>query len=165
MPAEKKGAEMPREQVNTPARRVVRRYPIMDTDQFEEGWNIMQEGDAFPTEEGTHIEHTPTLYLGWAKGRPKTTPGQSPDAATGMIYIEIAEEEILREARVIEARRKKADEDRARDLVAPAGWSKPAGGWTSQMSTFFTVLLTREEMNGIISTTRRMRNAVYGQDA
>lgn len=171
MPAEQKGAEMPREQLNTPARRVVHEfetngktlaaYRIMqEGDAFptEANAHIEQEGDVFPTEANAHIELTPVVYLGWTKGKPGVYEGP-PDSGHATFTIMIAEEEILREAEAIKARH-----EASREEALSHGASIPQGGWTSLMSEFTSVILSRQELNDFVRTSRRARNAVYGQD-
>ena len=156
MPAEQKGAEMPREQLNTPARRVVHEFET--NGKTLAGYHIMQEGEAFPTEANAHIEHTPVVYLGWTKGKPGVYEG-TPDSSHATFTIMIAEEEILREAEAIKARH-----EASREEALSHGASIPQGGWTSLMSEFTSVILSRQELNDFVRTSRRARNAVYGQD-
>ena len=156
MPAEQKGAEMPREQLNTPARRVV--YEFETNGKTLAGYHIMQEAEAFPTEANAHIEHTPVVYLGWTKGKPGVYEGP-PDSGHATFTIMIAEEEILREAEAIKARH-----EVSREEALSHGASIPQGGWTSLMSEFTSVILSRQELNDFVRTSRRARNAVYGQD-
>ena len=108
MPAEQKGAEMPREQLNTPARRVVHEFET--NGKTLAGYHIMQEGEVFPTEASAHIELTPVVYLGWTKGKPGVYEG-TPDSGHATFTIMIAEEEILREAEAIKARHKVSREE------------------------------------------------------
>lgn len=156
MPAEQKGAEMPREQLNTPARRVVHEFET--NGKTLAGYHIMQEGEAFPTEASAHIELTPVVYLGWTKGKPGVYEGP-PDSGHATFTIMIAEEEILREAEAIKARH-----EASREEALSHGASIPQGGWTSLMSEFTSVILSRQELNDFVRTSRRARNAVYGQD-
>ena len=157
MPAEQKGAIMPREQLNTAARRVVREYDD-GTGKILAVYNIMQDGEEFPTDSNVHIEHTPLIYLGWVKGKSGAHEG-SLDSGYATFTIAVAEEEILREAEAIKFR-----QEMSRAEALEAGLVPPGGGWTSRMTEFTSVVLTRQELNDMVRTARRARNAVYGQD-
>jgi hypothetical protein len=139
---ERKEATVPRQQLNTPARRTITVHDPAIPNGLKPGeWALgwAEEGDRL--HDGQHWENTPTLFLGWQ------TTGNLDHGP--LIYIQVDADEVLRAADEIKRNREQA----------AAGIVAPLEHWD-----FHTVVLTRDEMQQIVRTTRRARNAVYGGD-
>lgn len=140
---------MPKEQINTPVKRMV--SPVKD-EKNGDGWGFwfIQPNEVWSeAPAGSHVEDTPIVYLGWRAPSENELPGQSIT-----LTVEVAEEEILRMAEEIMRERK--DPDSTPELADFV--------WHSRMKAFHTIVLSREEMNKAIRSIRRARNAVYGVD-
>ena len=136
---------MPKEQINTPARRTIS-YPTatngLNPGEWALGW--AQDGEGLA--EGQHWENTPVLYLHW------NNLGIEPSL---QFSIEVDANEVLRAADRIRDSRlgEVADEDLPDGVVS-----------YDQTVTFDTVVVTRPETQKLIATARRARNAVFGGD-
>lgn len=141
---------MPREQLNTPMRRVIttprsEREDPGNPGTFFEGnglqpgeWAMRWAVDGEPLRDGDHWENTPTLFLGWSK----IADGLDPDM---LVYIEVDADEVLRAADAIQR-------------------NKEATGFQQNTWMFSTVRLTRDEAQAIVRVARRARDAVFGGD-
>jgi hypothetical protein len=128
---------MPREQLNTPARRVI--TEPTKTNGLQPGeWAMGWAEDGEPLHDGEHWENTPTLYVGWAKNDDGLDHGMQ-------IYIDIEATEVLRAADAIRENKEKT-------------------GYLQESWQFYTVSLKRDEAQKIIRVTRRARDAVFDAD-
>lgn len=129
---------MPKEQINTPSRRLVIQMRDKDgkLDGYAFGW--AQDGDAL--HDGEHWEETPVLYIGWSHNIETVMQAS----------IEVGAEEVLRAAEEIKRTRKLADEG--------------AGIPGHQSWIFDTTALNRAEAQKLIRVTRRARDQVFEGD-
>lgn len=128
---------MPREQLNTPARRVIT-TPMPDNGLQPGEWAMGWAEDGVPLVDGQHFENTPVLSLGWSK----IADGLDPDM---IVYIDVEATEVLRAAELIRENEQKT-------------------GYLQESWQFHTVKLSREEAQHVIRTMRRARDAVFGGD-
>jgi hypothetical protein len=147
----RKGQHMPREQINTPARRTVSTYLPERPDPTDPTGRTVLEGnglnpgdtafgwanDGDRLHDGEHWENTPTLHIGWSAAALDTSM---------VLYLDVDCDEVLRAAEQI----KRLRENEL--LACPDEWQ------------FSTVVLTRSEVQKLIATTRRARNSVFGAD-
>jgi len=131
---------MPKEQINTPATRVITLIDDGKPGSYAMGWPEMGH-ELHP---GETFEHTPILWLGWSRGP------EGLDDEDLVFYVDIAEDEILRTAEMIKYNRS-----------LPIGVIKHD---VEPMWTFSSVVLKRKEMLNLIRTARRAMHAVFGAD-
>lgn len=148
---------MPREQVNKPATRIV--TVAQEAEGKAWAYRFMQDGEDFPTDPNTHLEPSPTLHVGWHKQGTSELPDECVT-----INIDVAEEEILRAADDIRARRLYLRQQRGDVVSADIDTPQYEGVWWSGTHRFHTVKLTRQEINHTIRTLRRARDGAYGTD-
>lgn len=134
---------MPREQINTPARRTISEPTESNgLNPGEYGLHFAQDGDEL--HEGQHWEDTPTLYVGWHRPNDHSLPSES---GCVQLHMSVDADEILRAAAEITRARENTD------LPRVHRW------------TFSTVNLSRAETQTAIRLVRRARDAAYGKDA
>jgi len=133
---------MPKEQINTPARRLVgwmrEDDGSLSTTQWFTGW--AQDGDVL--HDGEHWENTPVVFVGWSN---HDRLGDSLQ-----ISVSVDAEEILRMAKNIE-------HNRALGLEG-------AGVTVPDQYEFSTIVMSRPEAQKLIRTAKRARDAVFGAD-
>lgn len=130
---------MPKEQINTPARRTITQ--MRDEKGKPDGsWALGWAQDGDQLNDGQHWEDTPTVYLAWDSSAPDTLP------PSVILHVDINCDEVLRAAAEITRMRERDD-------------ITPLEHWM-----FHTVVLDREEIQKLIRTARRARNAVFGGD-
>jgi len=135
---------MPKEQINTPARRLVGWMREDDgtysTTSWFSGW--AQDGETL--KENEHWENTPVLHIGWHGN------SGSLDDSSLILEFEIDADEVLRAAAQIQARRESFQAGSGDSLIE---------SWP-----FGTVVLTRPEAQKLIRVTKRARDAVFEAD-
>jgi hypothetical protein len=151
---------MPREQINTPARRTITTFLPDRPDPNNRGGTLkgngLSEGEwalgwAQPGDmlhDGQHWESTPVLLVGWSKAGPDDLPGDSLQ-----LVMDVNTEEVLRAAETIKHNR---------ELYAQGQVAAPDPEY--DMWSFSTVVISRPEAQKAIATVRRARNAVFGTD-
>lgn len=127
---------MPRQQINTP---IVQKVAPRDVDGRLEH-HIVQDGESL-----LGAEYTPVVEIGWS--RPASTHGSTEGSV--VITMTAAEDEVLRAADDIRTRR-----ESGHDHAAPA----------DRMRHFSTHTITRADLNLLIRTARRARDAAFGTD-
>ncbi|MAB81726.1 MAG: hypothetical protein CMH35_01640 [Microbacterium sp.] len=134
---------MPREQINTPARRTVSTPTGSNgLKPGEYGIHFAQDGEAL--HDGQHREDTPVLMVGWHK---ESSHGPTPDEpGCVQFHLLVAADEVLRAADEIR---------RCRENPDVPGYPQ----WT-----FSTVMLSRAETQKAIRVVRRARDAAFGGD-
>jgi hypothetical protein len=128
---------MPRQQLNIPQRRVVTQI-VEDGKVTGHASRWAEEGDRL--RDGEHWEESPILHLGWS---PTTDLGLE----GAIVYIDVDADEVLRAAEEVK---------RNREVF---------GNGATSYHQFHTVVLKRSEMQEIIKTVRRARDAVFEPDA
>lgn len=133
---------MPREQINTPARRTIT-LPTGSNGlkPGEFGLHFAQDGDAL--EEGQHWEDTPTVSVGWDRPGDHGLPSEE---GCIQFHVSVAADEVVRAA---------AEITRTRENPELPGLNQV---------TFSTVALSRVEAQKSIRVIRRARDAAYGAD-
>lgn len=125
---------MPREQINTPARKTI-------TD-FEDGqWGSHFTDRIEPLAENQYTEDTPHLSVGWHRPEEHGLP----DQGSLQFHMHVSVTEVMRVAEMI--KRMKADE-----IAIPAHWE------------FSTIAINRTESNKAIRVIRRARDAAFEAD-
>lgn len=133
---------MPREQINTPARRTISTPTGANgLKPGEIGMHFAQEGEGL--DEGQYWEYTPALFVGW--NRP-TDHGMPSEDGCIQFHLNVDPDEVLRAADDIRRTRENPD------LPGYAHW------------TFSTVMLTRPDTQKAIRFVRRARDAAFGGD-
>lgn len=126
-----------------------------ETQEAHEAFLRSNPEQIIETDYNTHLEDAPIVYLGWTSSNNQSETGD-PNSAYVQFHVEIAEEEILRMANEILKGRMDAGKSLQR--------SHPVHVWHSQPRTFSTTVLNRTELNRMIKTIRRARDAVFGSD-
>lgn len=147
---------MPKEQINTPARRTVSTSVLERPDPDNPGTTIRGNGlpeghvafgwaqDGDRLHDGEHWENTPTLFVNWA-------PIDADEINRGVVFVmEVDADEILRAAEGIQQSR--------------ARYAAGAGTPLIESWPFGTVVLARPELQKMIAITRRARNAAFDAD-
>ena len=140
---------MPKEQINTPARRTIS-YPTGSNGLEPGQWGSYFTRDGEALNEGEHWENTPVLYLHW---------NNSSMDPSMQFALEVNADEVLRAADQIRASRM----EEIPDSEMPKGAVRAVVSY-DQTVTFDTVVISRSEAQKLIATTRRARNAVFGGD-
>lgn len=159
----RRGPEMPYNQINTPARRLVttampERPDPDNPGTFIEGNGLPEGHTAFGwaqpgdiLHDGEHWENTPTLFVGWSSGPISGSPDAAvPGDSSLQFTMEVDVNEVLRAAAEIERNRKLNAE----------------GAGVGELITwgFSTVVIHRPEAQMLIRTAKRARDAVFGAD-
>ena len=147
---------MPREQINTPARRTI---TLMrdENGELDGGWAQGWYDPMQSVPEGTAVEPTAVLAVAWRGGHVGT---DDPDGACMYLVMQIGADEVLR----------KADQIRANRLIEfdpgelPKGVPAARLDQSGEVVIFETVALSRPEAQKLVRATKRARDAVFGAD-
>lgn len=132
---------MPREQINTPARRII--TEATPTNGFEPGqWGSHFADRMEPLGDGQYVEDSPVLMVGWNRPEDSGLPTQG----SLRFDMHVSTTEIMRVAEMIQ--RMKEDGT----VAIPAEWE------------FSTTTINRVEANKAIRIIRRARDAAFEAD-
>lgn len=133
---------MPREQINTPARRTIT-LPTGSNGLKPGEFGMYFARDGEELADGQHWEDTPTLFIGWHRSGDHGLPSEE---GCVQFHMTVDADEVLRAAEDIR---------RGRDNPNVPGHEH----WT-----FSTTNLSRAETQNAIRFVRRARDAAYGSD-
>ncbi len=154
---------MPRERINHPRLRTITTPNGMNGLRDDEWGLHFEPDDQRPLDRGEYREPSMVVSLVWVAETPHPTGLGAPPSNYLTIEVEVAADEVLREADAIRARRARAALPWAEaNPGVPEPLTKPEP--TYETSIFSTVAISRHNAQKLIAMTRRARNAVFGGD-
>ena len=150
---------MPKEQINTPARRTI--IPMRDDEGNPAGWAQGWDDPMVANPEGTIVEPTAVLSVTWTRGH---IDEETPDGAWMQFAFQISADEVLRKADQIRHNRELTRLQPLDPAELPEGMLAAIVEYPAEVVTFETIAITRHEAQKLIRFTRKARDVVHGVD-